>query len=45
MGDFVITIPPVSIARELWRLGEPELAARAVALTPHEAAREESRPP
>ncbi|KAA1424072.1 hypothetical protein [Nocardioides antri] len=38
MGRFVITIPPVSIARELWRFGEPELAIRAVDLTPVEAA-------
>lgn len=38
MGRFVITIPPVSIARELWRFGEPELAMRAVELTPGEAA-------
>jgi hypothetical protein len=34
----VITIPPVSIARELWRLAEPDLASRAVRLTPEEAA-------
>ena len=32
MGRFVITIPPVSIARELWRVGEPELATRAADL-------------
>jgi hypothetical protein len=38
MGSFVITIPPVSIARELWRYGEPELAMRAAVLTPVEAA-------
>lgn len=37
MGRFVITIPPVSIARELWRFGEPELATRAADLTPEEA--------
>jgi hypothetical protein len=35
---FVIAIPPVSIARELWRYGEPELALRAAQLTPAEAA-------
>lgn len=38
MGRFVIVIPPVSIARELWRFGEPDLASRAAALTPEEAA-------
>ncbi|MFG1621261.1 hypothetical protein [Kribbella sp. NPDC049227] len=32
MGSFVIHIPPISIARELWRLGEPELADRAAKL-------------
>lgn len=36
MGRFVITIPPVSLARELWRFGEPDLAMRA-ALTSVEA--------
>lgn len=34
----MITVPPVSIARELWRLGEPELAARALRLSPSGAA-------
>jgi len=38
MGRFVITIPPVSIARELWRFGEPELATRAADLPVVEAA-------
>lgn len=34
----MITIPAVSIARELWRLGEPHLAARALELSPAAAA-------
>jgi hypothetical protein len=37
MGSFTITSPPLSIARELWRLGEPHLAARAVELTAEQA--------
>lgn len=38
MGRFVITMPQLSIARELWRYGEPELANRAMALTADDAA-------
>lgn len=38
MGRFVITMPQVSIARQLWRYGEPELAHRAMALTADDAA-------
>ena len=38
MGRLVIIIPPVSIARELWRLGEPELAVRAADLSASGAA-------
>lgn len=38
MGRFVITMPQVSIARELWRFGEQVLARRALALTADEAA-------
>ena len=34
MGQFTIVMPAVSYARELWRFGEPELAARAAAMTP-----------
>lgn len=37
MGRFIITIPPVSIARELWRLGEADLASRALKLSAEEA--------
>jgi hypothetical protein len=37
-GRFVITMPAVSYARELWRLGEPELARRAAAMSPGECA-------
>lgn len=36
-GSLTITSPPLSIARELWRLGEPELAARAVNLSSEQA--------
>ncbi|TCC59723.1 hypothetical protein E0H73_24200 [Kribbella pittospori] len=39
MGSFVIRTPPISIARQLWRLGEPELAERAAKLTAVEAKR------
>lgn len=38
MGSLTITSPPLSIARELWRLGEPELAARAMELSADQAA-------
>lgn len=38
MGRFVITMPQVSIARELWRYGEQELAQRAMGLSTEEAA-------
>ena len=38
MDRFVVTIPPLSIARELWRYGEPELAHRARLLTADDAA-------
>ncbi len=37
MGSLTITSPPLSIARELWRLGEPDLAARAVGLSAEQA--------
>ncbi|SDL55598.1 hypothetical protein [Arthrobacter sp. ok362] len=37
MGSFTITSPPLSIARELWRLGEPDLASRAVSLSAEQA--------
>ncbi|HCB59349.1 MAG TPA: hypothetical protein DEP82_15895 [Arthrobacter bacterium] len=37
MGSFTITSPPLSIARQLWRLGEPDLAARAVGLSAEQA--------
>ncbi len=37
MGTFVITIPSVSIARELWRLGEPDLAVLALTLNAEQA--------
>ena len=30
MGSLSITSPPLSIARQLWRLGEPDLALRAM---------------
>src|SRR6476661_2690127 len=36
-GSLTITSPPLSIARELWRLGEPDLAARAADLTAEQA--------
>jgi hypothetical protein len=38
MGRFVITIPPISIARELWRFGEPALSEQAAVLTTSQAA-------
>jgi hypothetical protein len=38
VGRFVITVPTVSIARELWRFGEAELAARAAHLTSSDTA-------
>jgi hypothetical protein len=38
MAGFVITIPAVSIARELWRFGGAGLAIRASRLAPKEAA-------
>ena len=38
MGQFVITMPAVSYARELWRLGEPQLAERAATMTAEECA-------
>ena len=38
MGRFVITTPAVSIARELWRLGEPVLAQQAASLSPQRCA-------
>jgi hypothetical protein len=38
MGRFVITIPPISIARELWRFGEPALSEQAAVLTASQAA-------
>lgn len=38
MGKFVITMPAVSYARELWRFGERELASRAAAMDARECA-------
>ena len=38
MGRFVITIPPISISRELWRFGEPALSEQAAVLTASQAA-------
>jgi hypothetical protein len=38
VGRYVITIPPISIARQLWRFGEPDLASRAQHLSAQEAA-------
>jgi hypothetical protein len=38
VGKFVITMPAVSYARELWRFGEPDLARRAAAMSPNECA-------
>jgi len=38
VGKFVITMPAVSYARELWRFGEGELAHRAAAMDPSECA-------
>lgn len=38
MHRTAISSPPISIARDLWRLGEPALAERARHLTPAEAA-------
>jgi len=37
MGSLAITSPPLSIARELWRLGETDLAARAAGLSAEQA--------
>ncbi|MFF1880194.1 hypothetical protein ACFVVC_01830 [Pseudarthrobacter sp. NPDC058196] len=37
MGSFTIVSPPLSIARELWRLGEPGLASRALNLSAGQA--------
>lgn len=37
IGSLTITSPPLSIARELWRLGEPDLAARAASLSAEQA--------
>lgn len=39
MGETIIGTPAISLARELWRYGEPELAERAFALRPAEMAR------
>jgi hypothetical protein len=38
VARFFITVPTVSIARELWRFGEAELAAQAARLTSSDAA-------
>ena len=38
MGRFVITMPAVSYARELWRFGEKDLAYRAAAMDAGECA-------
>lgn len=38
MGEFVITMPAVSYARELWRYGEQDLARRAAVMSPAECA-------
>ena len=38
MGKFVITMPAVSYARELWRFGEQRLAHRATAMDPSQCA-------
>jgi hypothetical protein len=37
MESFTITSSPLSIARELWRLGEPGLASRAASLSAEQA--------
>ncbi|MGM7775888.1 hypothetical protein ACSVHC_07690 [Arthrobacter sp. KNU-44] len=37
MGSFTITSTPLSVARELWRLGEPGLASRAMRLSVEQA--------
>jgi hypothetical protein len=38
MGRFVIAMPAVSYARELWRFGEADLAERAAEMTATECA-------
>jgi|GEM_PF-1919193 len=38
VGRFVITMPAVSYARELWRFGEADLAQRAAGMSPRECA-------
>jgi hypothetical protein len=38
VGQFVITMPAASYARDLWRLGEPGLARRAAEMTPSDCA-------
>ncbi len=38
MGNFVITMPAISYARELWRFGEPDLARRAAVMSPSQCA-------
>lgn len=38
VGKFVITMPALSYARELWRFGERELAYRAAAMDARECA-------
>ncbi len=38
MGKFVISMPAVSYARELWRFGESDLARRAAGMSPSQCA-------
>lgn len=38
MGKFVIPMPAVSYARELWRFGESDFAGRADVMTPNQCA-------
>lgn len=38
VGNFAITMPAVSYARELWRFGEADLAQRAAAMSPGQCA-------
>lgn len=38
MGSVIVTTSALSIARELWRYGEPEAAERAFLLTPEAVA-------
>jgi hypothetical protein len=38
MGLYVITTSSLSLSRQLWRYGEPELAERALELSPEEIA-------